>query len=159
MKIIFFLSGCCLLLTGCMQDSNRTDRRNIAEANSEMPSYTRDTRDVRNPRDRDVRDTSYNRDVNYRDTSSPRSDLLTPQNQSESPEDRRITQQARQALMNRRDFSTNAKNIKIITIRGEVQLRGNVNNEMERREIVAVIRQIPGIQRVDEKLVVSNQGE
>jgi len=59
--------------------------------------------------------------INARD----RSDLtLTPGDQGSSDSDRQITAEIRRAITANDQFSTEAKNIKIITINGKVTLRG-----------------------------------
>lgn len=66
--------------------------------------------------------------------------------------DRQITQLIRQAIQNRRDLSQNAKGVTVTTINGVVQLKGKVDNEMERTLIVQITRRVPGVQNVDVKL-------
>ena len=61
---------------------------------------------------------------NVRDRSGA---TLTPGDQSESEADRTLTQQIRRAVVADDSLSTNAHNIKIITINGVVTLRGPVN--------------------------------
>jgi osmotically-inducible protein OsmY len=74
---------------------------------------------------------------------------LTPGNQSESESDRKITQKIRQAVVGDDALSTNAKNIKIITIDGIVTLRGPVNNDSEKQSIDMKAKSVQGVKRVD----------
>src|SRR5262245_37763931 len=53
--------------------------------------------------------------INARDTKGG---PLTPENQSEKAEDREMTRKIRQAVINEKDLSITAKNIKIITVDG-----------------------------------------
>ncbi len=78
-----------------------------------------------------------------------RNETLTPGNQSENEADRTITQKIRQALTEDDTLSTNAKNIKIITINGVVTLRGPVNNDNEKQAIDKKAKSIQGVKRVD----------
>lgn len=136
MKAIFVLSTCCLLVTGC-GDKNHEPRA----TNHHTTVESSDQR------------------IKLVTPDDQKNRLKTAQDQSESEGDRRITQQARQAVVNRSDLSTNAKNVKIITIERVVQLRGAVDNNQEREVILELIKVVPGVQRVDDQLEVGNQGE
>lgn len=93
-----------------------------------------------------------NTERNVRD----RSDTLTPGDQSESEADRTITQKIRQALMSDNSLSTNAKNVKIITINGTVTLRGVVNSDQEKNAIVNKAQQVSGVKKVTNLLEVKS---
>jgi hyperosmotically inducible periplasmic protein len=80
----------------------------------------------------------------------------TPGDQSENEADRAISQNIRQRIVADESLSTNAKNVKIITIDGTVTLRGPVKSEKEKADIVAKAQQIAGVQKVDNQLEVSN---
>jgi len=82
---------------------------------------------------------------------------LTSFDQSESEKDRTISQTVRRALMNDSSLSTNAKNIKIITIDSIVTLRGPVNTAQEKAIIERIISQVAGIDRLDNQLEVLQQ--
>jgi len=88
--------------------------------------------------------------VNQRDRSSA---ALTPMDQGSSESDRKITQQIRQDLMKDKSLSFTAKNVKIITMDGEVTLRGPVKSDAERSAIEAAARRVTG--NVDSQLEVS----
>jgi hyperosmotically inducible periplasmic protein len=79
---------------------------------------------------------------------------LTPMDQKENATDLKITQQIRQAVMANDSLSFTAKNAKIITINGNVTLRGPVNSTDERAAIEAAARRVPGILSVDNQLEV-----
>jgi osmotically-inducible protein OsmY len=96
---------------------------------------------------KDADDTS--RNVRDRDDRT-----LTPMDQGDSPQDRGITQDIRKALTDRDELSTNAKNIKIITVDGVVTLRGPVKNEQEKSTVVSIARKAPGAKRVEDQLEV-----
>ncbi len=86
-----------------------------------------------------------------------RNGALTSGDQSESEEDRTITQDLRRALMKDDSLSTNAKNVKIITINRVITLRGPVANANEKENIGAKAKQIRSVQNVDNLLEVTQQ--
>lgn len=92
-----------------------------------------------------------NTEQNVRDRDSA---TITPMNQSESEADRTITQKIRQSIMSDGSLSTNAKNIKVITINGVVTLRGPVNSSQERDTIAKRVHDVNGIVRVDNQLEI-----
>ncbi len=89
---------------------------------------------------------------NIRDRNSM---TKTPLDQSENETDRTITQKIRQAIVSDNAFSTNAKNIKIITINGVVTLRGPVISSEEKDAIARKVSSIQGIVKVDNQLEVT----
>jgi hyperosmotically inducible periplasmic protein len=78
---------------------------------------------------------------NARDKSG---DTLTPMDQSGDKRDLEMTQRIRKALVDDDTLSTNAKNIKVITVNGIVTLRGPVDSMEERNRIVAKATPIAG---------------
>jgi len=80
---------------------------------------------------------------------------LTPFDQSESEPDRKLTQRVRQAVVDDESLSTNAKNVKIITVDGKVTLRGPVESQQEKATIVAKAKQIAGEDKVDDQLEIA----
>lgn len=82
-----------------------------------------------------------NTKVNKRDTDSA---ALTPMDQGNGQTDLKITQQIRQAVMGDSSLSFTAKNVKIITVKGKVTLRGPVNTDAERSAIEAAARKVAG---------------
>lgn len=86
-----------------------------------------------------------------------RSDVTkTPTDQAENEADRVITQTIRQNIVADSSLSTNAKNVKIITVDGVVTLRGPVKSEKEKADIVARAQQVAGVKRVDDQLEITN---
>lgn len=75
-----------------------------------------------------------------------------PIDQSETEADRVLTERIRAAIINDKNLSTDAKNIKIVTINGVVTLRGPVLNEAEKANIARKLNSVIGIQRVDNQL-------
>jgi osmotically-inducible protein OsmY len=96
---------------------------------------------------KDVDDTAKN--VRDRDSRT-----LTPMDQGGSEGDRTITQDIRKQVTDRDELSTNAKNIKIITVDGVVTLRGPVKSEGEKTTIAGIARKAPGVKRVDDQIEV-----
>ena len=88
---------------------------------------------------------------NVRDRSGK---TLTPGDQSESEADRTLTQRIRQAVVADDSLSTNAHNVKIITINGVVTLRGPVKSAKEKANIGAKAQHIAGAKNVDNQLEI-----
>jgi hyperosmotically inducible periplasmic protein len=95
-----------------------------------------------------------NTEKNVRDRSG---ETLTPGDQSTSEADLALTQQVRQAVVADASLSTNAHNVKIITNKGVVTLRGPVNSPQEKANIDAKAQQIAGATKVKNELeIVAN---
>ncbi len=97
----------------------------------------------------------YNNDNTGKNIRDRDSITETPLDQSESEADRTITQKIRQAIMSDSALSTNAKNIKIITIKGIVTLRGPVVSSQEKDAIARKVNGVQGIVKVDNQLEVN----
>lgn len=93
-----------------------------------------------------------NTEHNVRDRDS---NAKTPFDQSESSADLTITQKIRQAIMSDSSLSTNAKNIKIITNKGVVTLRGPVSSSNEKDAIAKKVKDVQGIVKVNNELEVT----
>jgi hyperosmotically inducible protein len=128
MKKLFLLTILSLSLVSC----DRNDKPRDNDGKVEAPDNT-----GRNVRDRD-------------------SKAVTPLDQSENEGDRTITQRIRQAIVANKNLSTNAKNIKIVTVNGIVTLRGPVADSRERDMIGRIVNDTPGIVRVDNQLEITN---
>lgn len=97
---------------------------------------------------------SDNTERNVRDRSGA---TLTPSDQSETEADRTLTQRVRQAVVADESLSTNAHNVKIISVDGVVTLRGPVNNAEEKKSIESKAQQIAGANKVKNQLeIVAN---
>jgi sporulation protein YlmC with PRC-barrel domain len=79
---------------------------------------------------------------------------LTPLDQGGSPADRNTTAQVRKEIMASKGLSTNARNVKIITINGHVTLRGTVNTEDEKRLLGQIAARTTNPANVDNQLEV-----
>jgi osmotically-inducible protein OsmY len=82
-------------------------------------------------------------------------DAKTADQQKMNPADRETTKKIRAALMDDKDLSTDAHNIKIITRDGMVTLKGPVRSEDERMEIQSKAQQIAGTSNVTNKLTIA----
>lgn len=91
---------------------------------------------------------------NMRDRSG---DTLTTGDQSATTQDVTITQNVRKALVADDSLSTNAHNVKVVTVDGVVTLRGPVNSAQEKSKVSAAAERIAGVKRVDNQLEVTNQ--
>jgi len=65
-----------------------------------------------------------------------------------SDKDIQISSDLRQALVNDKSLSTYAQNIKIITVNGEVTLKGPVKSVQEQRTLVSKAKKISGVSNV-----------
>lgn len=91
---------------------------------------------------------------NVRDRSEA---TLTPFDQSETEADRTLTQRIRQAVVEDDSLSTNAKNVKIVTVNGVVTLRGPVDSDAERQRVLELAQQIAGDKKVNSQLELNKQ--
>ena len=92
-----------------------------------------------------------NTDKNERDRDHK---TLTPGDQSGTPEDRKLTQSIRQAVMKDKSLSMTAKNVKVITAEGKVTLRGPVNTAEEKTKINDLAKAAAGTVPFDNPLEV-----
>lgn len=76
------------------------------------------------------------------------------QTQIGSDADRQVTEKIRQSLMDDNTLSTNAKDIKIITLNGNVSLKGAVTNEAEKANVEKKVKAVPGVKNVDNQIEV-----
>lgn len=95
-----------------------------------------------------------NTEMNMRDRNMR---TLTPTDQSETETDRDLTRRIRAVIIEDKNLSTDAKNIKIITVNGVITLRGPVLNEAEKENISRKVRSVLGSQRVDNQLESKQQ--
>jgi hyperosmotically inducible protein len=88
---------------------------------------------------------------NERDRSG---ETKTPIDQSNNPEDLKITQAIRKAVMQDDSLTMKAKNVKIITAGGQVTLRGPVQSADEKMKIEQLAKSAAGSAKVDSQLEV-----
>ena len=86
-----------------------------------------------------------------------RGDRPTAGTQSNDRGDVEVTRQVRRAIVDDDSLSTNAHNVKIITVDGVVTLRGPVNSPQEKASVAAKAQQVPGVKRVDNQIEVTQR--
>jgi hyperosmotically inducible periplasmic protein len=89
--------------------------------------------------------------INVRDRQDQ---TLTPLNQGNSKADVATTAQIRKEILSAKNMSVNAQNVKIITINGQVTLRGPVNSAEEKRLIGEIADRSAHTGNVDNQLEV-----
>jgi hyperosmotically inducible periplasmic protein len=82
---------------------------------------------------------------------------LTATDQGGSAADRDLTAAIRRAIVADDSLSTNAHNVKIVTVDGVVTLRGPVKSASEKAAVVARAEKAQGVKRVDNQLEVESQ--
>jgi hyperosmotically inducible periplasmic protein len=82
---------------------------------------------------------------------------LTPMDQGGSAADRDVTAAIRKAIVDNDELSTNAQNVKIVTVAGVVTLRGPVETPAEKAAIAATAEKTTGVKRVDNQLEIKSQ--
>jgi hyperosmotically inducible periplasmic protein len=97
---------------------------------------------------------SDNTKTNERDRSANKP---TADQQKDTRSDRDITQQIRRSIMNDKSLSTYAHNVKVITQRGQVTLKGPVQSEDEKKAIEAKAAEVAGENKVSSELNVKPQ--
>ena len=78
----------------------------------------------------------------------------TADNQANAKDDRQITAKIRKALVAEKDLSTYAHNVKIVTVNGEVTLKGPVQTEDEKQKVVSVASSIVPAEKIINDLTV-----
>ena len=134
-QLFYLVLPLALCVTGCNQNSSTT-------ANStDMTGAT---------------NTAANRADNSRPNMRDRERAsVTPFDQGGSPADRELTQKIRQACTSgTNNFSTAAQNIKVVTINGKVTLRGPVDTDAEKTNIVTIAKSFAGDGNVEDELEV-----
>lgn len=86
-----------------------------------------------------------NSKINQRDQQSYE---YTADQQGRSKEDTQITREIRRALVREKSLSTYAKNVKIITVGGEVTLKGPVKSVAEQNLILQKAQAVVGVTHV-----------
>jgi hyperosmotically inducible periplasmic protein len=81
---------------------------------------------------------------------------LTPMDQGGSAQDRELTAAIRKAIVDDDALSTNAHNVKVITVDGVVTLRGPVKTAAEKAAVAGKAEKAAGVKRVDNQLEVES---
>ena len=93
-----------------------------------------------------------NTKINERDRAP---DAVTAGQQSETKEDRAMTQSIRQAILNDKSLSINAQNVKVITKGGMVTLKGPVRSEEEKATIEAIAGRVAGKDKITSEIGIA----
>ncbi len=94
-----------------------------------------------------------NTGINDRDRSG---NTKTSEDQSNRPEDLKVTQNIRKALLDDNSLSTAAKNVKVITADGQVTLRGPVDSAAEKVKVEKLAKEKAGTLKVVNKIDVKH---
>jgi hyperosmotically inducible protein len=84
-------------------------------------------------------------------------ETVTPMDQGGSATDREVTANIRKAIVDDDSLSTNAHNVKVITIDGVVTLRGPVKSSAEKVAVAAKAEKVAGVKHVDNKLEITTK--
>lgn len=156
MKHLFLLASACLALSACQQIEHGSGKGSSGSGRSDG---TTDTHSRSGPQEGKINQPQEvqgrRADDTGRNVRDRNEQALTAGSQSENEADRLITQKARQAIVADDSLSTNAHNVKIITINGIVTLRGVVNNEREKNIIAQKVRSVNGVRNLDNQLEVA----
>ncbi len=95
-------------------------------------------------------------DNSARNVADRKDSAVTSGDQSNAQADLDATQIIRKAVVADDSLSTNAQNVKIITSRGVVTLRGPVANAEEKANIGRIAQNVAGVTRVDNLIEIAN---
>ena len=87
-------------------------------------------------------------------TANNKQEMPTADQQKESPADRDLAKKIRRSIMDDKNLSTYAHNIKVIVRDGEVTLKGPVKSDDERAAIESKASSIAGTGKVQNQLTV-----
>ena len=94
---------------------------------------------------------SDNTAINARDKGGA---TMTPQDQTNTLQDREQLAAVRRAIVADKSLSTMAHNVKVLVAGGAVTLRGPVKTAAERKKISVLVKAMPGIKSIDNQLQV-----
>jgi hyperosmotically inducible periplasmic protein len=95
-----------------------------------------------------------NSGLNVRDRSAG---AVTADSQSNSKGNQELDARVRRAIINDKSLSTMAQNIKVISLNGQVTLRGPVKSDQEKNAIASDVQGVAGVNKVDNRLEVVGQ--
>lgn len=87
-------------------------------------------------------------------TGQNKASTETADNQTNSKADRQTTAKIRKAIVGDKDLSTYAHNIKVITINGEVTLKGPVQTEDEKQKVASLAASVVPSEKIINDLTV-----
>jgi osmotically-inducible protein OsmY len=141
-----FTALACALLVGCESSST------TSSTTTKPPSTTVQKPPLSTKVGSD--ETADNTGVNKRDRDT---NAKTPINQDEDQADVDRTAAIRKRVLEIKDLSVDGRNVKIITQKGKVTLRGPVDSEAERDQIEAIAKELTGPENVDCQLEVAEK--
>src|SRR5438874_1218039 len=147
-KIASVAAGLLFLSLGCKRQEN-----NSSASADQYPSPTsrESNASSRVYSERNSSTDAENTGRNVRDRSDA---AVTPQDQAANASDREIARRIRRDLTSNDQFSTTAKNIKIISDNGKVTLRGPVKSDTERQGIADIAQKVAGVTELENQLEV-----
>jgi len=95
-----------------------------------------------------------NTDLNTRDKSG---ETLTPQKQSNTDSDIDVLAAVRSAIVDDKNLSMAAHNVKIMVVKGVVTLRGPVKNTNEKARVEELTRKVAGVASIDNRLDIDTK--
>lgn len=95
-----------------------------------------------------------NTDMNTRDKSG---DTLTPQKQTNTDSDIDVLAAVRSAIVDDKNLSIAAHNVKIMVVKGVVTLRGPVKTANEKARVEELTRKIAGVVSIDNRLDIDTK--
>lgn len=96
-----------------------------------------------------------NTKMNQRDADGK---TLTADDQARgSAQDVELTRKVRQEFVNDKSLSTDARNVKIITLNGIVTLRGPVESSAEKAKLNSLTKKVSGVKKVDNQTDVKTK--
>jgi osmotically-inducible protein OsmY len=146
-RILLFVSGLVLAIACQRKDNNTNASPSGGSSDIEYHSTGRAAQTNENPAQYDANNTGRNQ----RDRSG---NSLTPEDQGGNDTDREITRQIRRAITSNDQLSTEAKNVKVVTINGTVTLRGPVNSAQEQQAVANLAKGVTGVNSVVNQLEV-----
>lgn len=95
-----------------------------------------------------------NTNLNARDKSD---DTLTPQKQMNSKSDIDVLAAVRSAIVDDKNLSVAAHNVKVVVIKGVVTLRGPVKSAAEKSRVEELTRKVAGVSNIDNQLDIDTK--
>ena len=93
-----------------------------------------------------------NTSINKRDNAPQ---ALTADQQAETLQDRKLTQQIRRAIVKDKSLSTYAHNVKIVAVGGMVTLKGPVRSAEEKQAVQEIAAQIAGSEKIKNEMDIA----
>lgn len=147
------LVGCTNSMNPAPSANSNTDSTNGGAVTTNKPVVDEDGTVPRTQRPADEATRRDNTAVNTRDADSS---AKTPLDQGQNTTDVTVTADIRKAIVNKSQMSINARNVKIITEKGHVTLRGPVDSQAEKDAIDKIAKERAGEDKVDNYLEIAS---